>query len=86
MATIKKKIRPQFFKLVKSGKQKADFRVADFRIREGDQLVLEEWNSRARKYTGRRLAKKVKYVYHFRLNDFGQKKLIEKKGLYLIQF
>ncbi len=85
MAIIKKKIWPSDFKLIKSGKKKAELRVADFKIKAGDTLVLEEWNPRARKYTGKRIKKKVNLVWRFKLNDYGQKKAIEKKGLYVIQ-
>jgi hypothetical protein len=66
------------------GKKKFDVRVADFKVKEGDTLVLEEWDPK-KKYTGRKLTKKVKYVMKFGLNDFGQKSKIEKKGLYVIQ-
>ena len=85
MATIKKKSWPKIFSLMKSGKKKFDLRVADFKIKEGDTLVLEEYDSRKKKYTGRKLAKKVKYVMKFRLDDFGQKAKVVKKGLYVIQ-
>lgn len=86
MATIKKKIWPKDFGLEKSGKKKFELRVADFKIKAGDMLVLQEWNPKTKRYTGKKLAKKVKYVHKFHLNDYGQKKLIEKKGLYVIQF
>ena len=33
---IKKKIWPEFFELIKSGKKKFELRVADFDIKEGD--------------------------------------------------
>ncbi len=86
MAVIKKKIWPNYFKLVKSGKKRFELRLADFKIRKGDILILEEWDPKKKKYTGRRIKKKVKHILKFNLNDFGQKKEIEKKGLYIIQF
>lgn len=86
MATIKKKSWPQSFNLVKSGKKKFEMRVADFKIKKGDTFALQEWNPKNKKYTGSRLAKKVRYVHKFSLNDYGQKKLMEKKGFYVIQF
>lgn len=86
MAIVKKKIWPRYFKLVKSGKKKFELRLADFKIKDGDVLVLEEWNPKTKKYTGRKIKKKVKYILKFKLNDFGQKKEIERKGLYVIQF
>jgi len=86
MAIIKKKIWPEWFKLVKSGKKKFELRLADFKIKQGDVLVLEEWNPKTKKYTGRKIRKKVKYTLRFKLDDFGQEKEIKKKGLYVIQF
>ena len=86
MATIKKKTWPDCFNLVKSGKKKFDLRLPDFKIKTGDTLVLEEYNPKKKKYTGRKISKKVKYLLKFNLNDFGQKKKIEKRGLYVIQF
>lgn len=86
MAIIKKKIWLKWFELVKSGKKRFELRLADFRIKQGDILLLEEWNPKTKKYTGRKIKKKVKYLLKFKLNDFGQEKEIKKKGLYIIQF
>lgn len=83
--TIKKKIYPQYFEQVKSGKKRFEVRVADFDIEEGDELVLEEWDPETKEYTGRTLKKKVGYVLKFGLDQFGQKELIKAKGLYVIQ-
>lgn len=81
---IKKKIWPEYFELVKSGKKKFEVRVADFDIKEGDTLILEEWNPNTKQYTGRLLTKKVGYTLKFTLDSFGQKNLIEEKGLVVI--
>lgn len=85
MAIVKKKIWPKYFELVKSGKKRFEVRVADFDIKEGDTIVLEEWDPQTKKYTGRTLTKKVDYLLKFNLNTFGQKDLIEKNGLYVLQ-
>jgi ASC-1-like (ASCH) protein len=82
---VSKKISPKFYKLIKSDKKKFEVRLADFKIKPGDTLVLVEYNTK-RKPTGRQLKRKVKYVYKFKLNDFGQAKEIKKYGLYVIQF
>lgn len=81
-----KKIWPKYFKDVKSGKKKFELRLADFKVKAGDTLLLEEWNPKKKEFTGRKIKKKVRYVLKFNLNDFGQMKEIEKKGLYVIQF
>lgn len=86
MSIIKKKIWPDDFKLVNSGKKKFEWRVADFKIKTGDKMVLEEWNPKTKKYTGKKSIKKVSFVRKLKLNEYGQEKLIEKKGFYIIQF
>lgn len=86
MAIIKKKTWPKLFELVASGKKRVELRLADFDIREGDTLVLEEWNPETKQYTGRKIEKTVDYVLKFKLNDFGQEKEIKEKGLFVIQF
>jgi ASC-1-like (ASCH) protein len=85
MKIITKKTWPKIFELVKSGKKKFDLRLADFPVKEGDILILEEWDPKKKEYTGRKLKKKIKYVLKFKLDDFGQKEEIEKKGLNVIQ-
>lgn len=82
---IKKKIWPKFFEAVKSGKKKFEVRVADFNIKEGDTLILEEWDPQTKTYTGRTITKKAGYILKFKLNDFGQEEEIKKNGLYIIQ-
>ena len=84
MAIIKKKILPEYFDLVQSGKKKFEIRLADFPVVEGDTLLLEEWNPDTKQYTGRTIEKKVGYILHFTLDQFGQKKEIEEKGLYVL--
>ena len=86
MAIIKKKIWPKYFKEVKSGNKKFELRLADFNIKPGDILILDEWDPKKKKYTGRKIKRKVKYLLKFGLNDFGQQKEIERSGLYVIQF
>ena len=86
MAVIKKKIWPKGFELVKSGKKRFEFRLADFKIREGDILILEEYDPKRKEYSGRKIRRKVKFFLKFNLDDFNQKKEIEKKGFYIIQF
>ena len=83
---IKKKIWPQFFEEVKTGKKRFELRVADFDIKDGDVMVLEEWDPKTKEYTGRKIEKKVDFVLNFKLDDFGQRKEVEEKGLFVIQF
>jgi ASC-1-like (ASCH) protein len=85
MAVIHKKIAPEYFDLILSGKKRYEFRVADFTIKEGDTFILQEWDLEGKKYTGRTIEKKVGYTVHFNLDTFGQRELIEKNGFYIVQ-
>lgn len=82
---IKKKIWPEYFDLVSSGKKKFEMRLNDFDVKEGDTLILEEWDPKTNEYTGRKIEKKVSFILKFKLDDFGQKEQIEEKGLLVIQ-
>ena len=85
MAIIKKKIWPKYFKAITSGKKKFDLRLNDFKVKEGDILLLEEWNPKTQKYTGRKIKKKVTYVLKFKIDNlFWPKEKIEEKGLQII--
>ena len=85
MATIKKKIWPEYFELISSGKKKFELRLADFDVAEGDTLLLEEWDPKTKEYTGRTIEKKVSFLLKFKLDDFGQEQEIKEKGLLVIQ-
>lgn len=86
MALIRKKIWPDYFEEMKSNKKKFELRLADFEVKNGDILILEEWDPKKKEYTGRKIQRKVKYILKFGLDDFRQKKEIEQKGLYILQF
>jgi len=86
MAIITKKIPPEYFELIKSGKKKFELRLAEFDAKEGDLLVLEEFDTDKNEYTGRKMEKYINYVLKFDLNLFGQKEDILKNGLVVFQF
>ncbi len=67
---INKKCWPNFFEKVNSGKKNVDIRLADFDIKEGDTLILEEFDPRNNNYTGRKIVKHVKNVNKVNLMDF----------------
>lgn len=85
MAIIHKKIWPEYFDAVVSGKKKFELRLNDFDVAEGDTLVLEEWDPKTKGYTGRKTEKKVTYVGRFRIDDlFWPEADIREKGLQVI--
>lgn len=81
MTIIKKKIPPDFYDLVNSNKKNFELRLNEFEVKEGDTLILEEWDPKTKEYTGRTIEREIGYVLKFKLNDFGQEELIRKKGL-----
>ena len=84
MSVIKKKIWPENFEEVASGKKNFEVRLNDFDISEGDTLILEEWNPTEKAYTGRTIEKKVTYVKKLTIDSFGQGKEIIEKGFQVI--
>lgn len=81
---IKKKIWPEYFEAIISGKKKAELRLADFDVNEGDTLLLEEWDPKGKNYTGRKIEKKVSYVNVFKLGQFWPEDEVKNKGLQVI--
>jgi hypothetical protein len=61
-------------------------RLADFKCKEGDILVLEEWDPKTKKYTGRVLEKKVTFVLKTKDIKFWPEKDVEKYGYQIISF
>ncbi|MEK7507584.1 MAG: DUF3850 domain-containing protein [Patescibacteria group bacterium] len=85
MAIVKKKIWPEYFDAVASGKKKFELRLNDFDVREGDTLILEEWDSKTKEYTGRKIEKKVTYIGKFKMDRlFWPESEIKEKGIQII--
>ena len=85
MPAIEKKISPEMFEAISSGKKNYEFRIADFEVKEGGTLMLKEWNPQSKLFTGRSIEKKVTYVGKFDINNtyWPAKELIEK-GFYIL--
>jgi len=85
MANIYKKIWPDWFDDVQVGKKKFELRLNDFVIREGDTLVLQEWDPQTKEYTGRQIEKVVTDVSRFKIDElFWSQSEIENRGLQII--
>lgn len=83
---IKKKTWPKLFQDILEGNKTFDARIADFNIKRGDVLILEEWDPKTKKYTGRKIEKKVTYVLKTKEQTFWSNKDIAKYGLQIIAF
>lgn len=86
MAIIKKKVWPEFFQKILEGTKTYELRLADFDIQEGDTLVLEEYNSETKEYTGRKIEKKVTFVGKTKDQPFWPKEDVDKYGFQIIAF
>lgn len=84
MNKIKKKIWPEYFEAIKSGKKTFELRLNDFEVKEGDILILEEWDPEKEKYTGRSLEREVLSVNKFRIEKLFWSEEEIKKGLQII--
>ena len=85
MTTIRKKIWPEYFDAVASGKKKFELRLNDFEVREGDTLLLEEWDPKTKRYTGRKTEKKVTYIGKFKIDQlFWTEAEIREKGVQIL--
>jgi hypothetical protein len=82
---IKKKTWPSLFQKVLDGKKNTDLRLADFDIKEGDVLVLEEYDPDKKEYTGRKIEKKVRNLNKVNLLDFHSAKDVKKFGHWIIE-
>ena len=67
---IRKKVWPDFFGKLVSGEKKFELRIADFDVKAGDILLLEEYDPKSGKYTGRKIEKKCKSVMKVNPMDF----------------
>jgi hypothetical protein len=59
---IEKRLWPDGFQRVLDGKKTYELRLGDFKIEEGDILVLREWDPEMSSYTGRVLERQVGHV------------------------
>lgn len=87
MQTIEKKVQPEYFQQILDGKKTFELRLHDFEIREGDILVLKEWNPATRNYSGRELSRRVGYVGTWKIDDltrFWPREDIDKHGIQII--
>ena len=85
MAEIKKKVWPEYFQQILNGKKKFELRLADFDLKEGDTLILEEYDPETNTYTGRKIKKKAKSIIKFNPTRMHRPEEIKKFGFYIIE-
>ncbi len=82
----RKKVWPEYFQKILDGKKTFEIRLADWGCKEGDILILREWDPKTKKYTGRKIEKKVTYVLKTKDMNFWPKEDVEKYGYQVISF
>jgi hypothetical protein len=77
----------KLFKEIERNKNYFEVRLADFRIKEGDVLILKEWNPKTKKYTGKKLKFSVGSILKLPedMEKFYSKKDIKKYGFFIIE-
>lgn len=81
---IEKKIWPEYFEEIKSGRKTFELRLADWECKPGDILVLKEWDPETKQYTGREIEKTVTYVRKTKDLSLFPKEDVEKYGYQII--
>jgi hypothetical protein len=85
MRVIEKKIWPEMFEVDKE--LPVDFRLADFKLKDGDKIRYREWDPQTKQYTGREYTKSVKRVTkHESPTRYWRPKDLEKHGFFIIEF
>lgn len=83
---IKKKTWTDAFNKILSGEKTFDARLANFECNPGDTLVLEEYDPKLKKYTGRKIEKEVTFVLNTKKQKYWSQSDINKEGLQIIAF
>ena len=83
---IKKKTWPDEYEKILSGEKTFDARLAKFDCKPGDILVLEEYDPKLKKYTGRKIEKEVTFVLNTKKQKYWSQSDISKTGLLIISF
>lgn len=87
MSIIKKKCWPEFYEKFVSGERTFELRLADFDLKDGDVMVMEEYNPETKEYTGRSTSFKCARVEHSAGNplQFYKVEDVEKNGFWIIK-
>jgi ASC-1-like (ASCH) protein len=79
---IEKKVQSKYFNSVLCGRKQFEVRLADFKCKSGDTLILKEQKLNSKELTGRTLQCEILYKLNTKnVEKFYSKKDIEKYGL-----
>jgi ASC-1-like (ASCH) protein len=82
---IEKRVQSKYFNAVLEGRKRFEVRLADFKCKEGDTLVLKEQKQGTKNLTGRKLECEVLYKFNTKtMGKFYKKREIERYGLVVL--
>lgn len=82
---INKNVQQKYFEAVTQGKKRFEVRLADFKCKPGDTLVLKEQKQGTKKLTGRELKCEVLYKFNTKdMEKYHTKKELDKHGLVIL--
>ena len=85
MAIIKKKVKKKYFEAVLDGRKRFEVRLADFKCKTGDTLLLEEQEEDNNNKTGRKMDCEVLYKFNTKnIEKFYSRRDIDKHGLVIL--
>lgn len=85
MTKIYKKVQQKYFEAVADGRKAFEVRLADFRCKEGDTLVLQEQKQGTRELTGRELNCEILFKLNTKdVEKFHTKEQLDKYGLVVL--
>ena len=82
---IEKKVQQKYFKAVLEGRKPFEVRLADFKCKLGDILILKEQKQGTKKLTNRKIECEVLYKFNTKnIEKFYKKEDIKKYGLVIL--
>lgn len=82
---IEKKVQQKYFEAVLEGKKRFEVRLADFKCKPGDILILKEQEQNTKKLTGRKIQCEILYKFNTKnMKKFHTKEELDKYGLVVL--
>ena len=82
---IEKKVQQEYFEAIIEGRKRFEVRLADFKCKPGDILILKEQKQETKKLTGRKIELEVLFKLNTKeIEKFYTKEKIEKYGLVIL--
>ncbi len=82
---IEKKVQQEYFENVIEDKKRFEVRLADFKYKPGDTLVLKEQKQGTKELTGRKIECEILYKFNTKdMEKFHTKEEIEKYGFAIL--